>query len=51
MCTKYTIKLINQLKGEEEFSLKIDHLFDIARGNELNTIGNYIILIFKANSY
>lgn len=48
MCTKYIIKLINQLKREEKFSLKIDHLFDIARGNALNMIGNYIILVFKA---
>lgn len=48
MFTKYIIKLINQLKREEKFSLKIDHLFDIARGNALNMIGNYIILVFKA---
>jgi len=46
--TKYIIKLINQLKGEEEFTLKMNHLFNIAHGIALNVIGNYIILLFIA---
>jgi len=46
MCTRYIIKLINQLKREEELTLKMDHLFDIAHVNALNMIGNYIILLF-----